>query len=836
MIPHCTIRHPYNFVQHAAVLLLVAFTSIPAWGSEQTSANSHSIRLDSGWQYTQGDLGGIWEAVRKENSSELPTWQTVTLPHCFNALDSVDPYKSYYQGPGWYRRTLEINNPFQNGRTLIRFDGSGQKTEVFIGQTKVASHVGGYDEFTVDITNEVTKAAQSGPTSVELSVRCDNSRDLEMIPSDLSDFNLYGGLYRPVHLIYRPEVSAAWPAVTASVENEGKKGVIAVQIKPQNLPEAEGELTLIWQLFDPTGITVAEYSETLLLEPAKTGVATLSSSIANPELWSPETPALYSWKLTSIWEPTGESTTLQGTLGFRYFEFKKHGPFFLNGERLLLRGTHRHEDHAGVAAAQSDALIQSELKMMKEMGVNFIRLGHYQQYRKVLELCDELGILVWEEIPWCRGGLGGEVYQAQAKRMLTNMIQQHRHHPSVILWGLGNENDWPGDFTEFDQRAIRAFMKELHELAHQLDPTRMTSIRRCEFCADIVDVYSPSIWAGWYRGKYTDYKEVSEREMRKVDHFLHVEWGASHHARRHSENPDKGLSSIRSGAADERDGDYLLSGGDARVSKDGDWTETYACNLIDWHLKEQETMDWLTGTAYWPFKDFSTPIRPENPVPYVNQKGVTERDLTPKESYYVFQSYWLNPQTDPMLHIYGHTWPVRWGAEGEAKMVKVYSNCPKVELFLNGESLGVRNRDSQNFPAAGLRWIVNFKRGKNTLRAISYVGESSIEDSIDLEYQTEAWGTPVQLRLSTLQDSETNATVQVYAFDAAGIRCLDATNFVEFDIAGDGELIADLGTSTASRKVQLTNGRAQISIRKNEGNSVIAVKTKGLPTVFLNVD
>ena len=118
--------------------------------------------------------------------------------------------------------------------------------------------------------------------------------------------------------------------------------------------------------------------------------------------------------------------------------------------------------------------------------------------------------MVWEEIPWCRGGLGGDVYKEQARRMLTNMIEQHYNHPSVIIWGLGNENDWPGDFTEFDKEKIRTFMKELNDLSHKLDPSRKTAIRRCDFCKDIVDVYSPSIWAGWYRGIYTEYKEVSK--------------------------------------------------------------------------------------------------------------------------------------------------------------------------------------------------------------------------------------------------------------------------------------------------------------------------------------
>ena len=109
-------------------------------------------------------------------------------------------------------------------------------------------------------------------------------------------------------------------------------------------------------------------------------------------------------------------------------------------------------------------------------------------------------------------------------------------------------------------------------------------------------------------------------------------------------------------SADERAGDFALQGGDPRASRDGDWSETYIVKLFDWHLKEQETMPWLTGTAFWVFKDFSTPLRPDNPVPYVNQKGVVERDLTKKEAYYVFQSYWTK---QPMIHIYGHNWRTR---------------------------------------------------------------------------------------------------------------------------------------------------------------------------------
>lgn len=317
-----------------------------------------------------------------------------------------------------------------------------------------------------------------------------------------------------------------------------------------------------------------------------------------------------------------------------------------------------------------------------------------------------------------------------------------------------------------------------------------------------------------------------------MNHFLHVEWGASHHAGRHAEDPYAGLGLVNPGDADERAGDFLMEGGVARVSKDGDWSETYACDLIDWHLKEQETMPWLTGTAYWPFKDFSTPIRPENPVPYVNQKGVLERDLTPKESFYVFKSYWTE---DPMIHIYGHSWPVRWGKKDEPKVIKVYANCESVELFLNDKSLGTRQRDSQDFPAAGLRWVTLFREGVNTIRAVGKKGGVVVEDRFEFEYQTQTWSEPAKLDFKVIAETEETATVQVYALDTNGVRCLDARNFVHFDLTGNGRLIADLGTSTTARKVQLGNGRARISIEKNGGKSVVSVRSDGLPTEFLTI-
>jgi len=747
----------------------------------------------SSWEYRRGSLGGPWEAWRKAND-DANVWSQVNVPHCFNAFDSVDPDVPYYQGPGWYRTKFTNTNPFPAGRTLLHFEGAGQKTEVFVHTEKVGAHVGGYDEFIVDITDQIKKFPRTDP--VPVAVMCDNSRDLEMIPSNLSDFNLYGGLYRYVNLIYVPAVSIERVHIGTELQPDGKARV-AVRGRLYNPTRLTDDVEISIRVFDPNERVIHESNRTLKPSAETQNLSTFT--IDKPELWSPQKPSLYRCEVSL----KGLLQIVTERFGLRTFEFIKNGPFKLNGERLLIRGTQRHEDHAGVAAAMTGEMMRKEMRLIKDLGANFIRLGHFQQSRVILDLCDELGLLVWEEIPWCRGGLGGERYKEQARRMLRNLIDQHRNHPSVIIWGLGNENDWPGDFEEFDKDKIRAFMIELNTLAHTLDPTRKTAIRRCDFCKDIVDVYSPSIWSGWYQGKYTEYKSRVEAEIKKVDHFLHMEWGGDSHARRHTEVFDQVL---------------------ARAPQEGDWSETYICDLFDWHLKEQETMPELTGSAQWIFKDFATTLRPGNPVPRVNQKGLVERDFTLKEGYFVFQSYWA---AKFMVHIYGHSWPVRWGEPDEEKLVKVYSNCAEVELFVNGRSSGIKKRNSQDFPAAGLRWLVKFREGENVLRA---VGEDLIADEIKFRYQTQKWDKPARLLLR-----ETANGVEVKLVDAKGVQCLDARNFVRFALAGDGELIDNLGTSITSRKVQLYNGRAQIDI-KSKGRWVVSVSSEGLPTEFLATD
>jgi len=212
---------------------------------------------------------------------------------------------------------------------------------------------------------------------------------------------------------------------------------------------------------------------------------------------------------------------------------------------------------------------------------------------------------------------------------------------------------------------------------------------------------------------------------------------------------------------------------------------------------------------------------------------LVQRDLTQKESYYVFQSYWSDK---PMVHLYGHSWPIRWGKAGEQRMVKVYSNCEHAELFLNGRSMGRKQRDSQDFPAAGLRWNVSFANGPNHLRVEAERDGVKVVDELDPSYQTEAWGDPAELHLRETMRRGNQVTVEAKLYDAKGVLCLDSRKPVRFSVAGAGTLIDNLGTAHGSRAVQLANGRCSISVMQlpnQTGACTVGIVADGVEPSFL---
>ena len=299
-------------------------------------------------EFFKGPLGGPWEVW---HSNELAVFSKVAMPHCFNAMDGCDPEVPYYRGQGWYRTWIQPKNPYANGRTLLHFWGAGQVTTVLLGTEKLIEHKGGYDEFVVDLTDALAKVA-ADKRGVPLAVLCDNSRRMDTIPSDFSDFSLYGGLYRHVELVYVPAVAIEALHITVTGAETARPKVTGVAACVC-AGTCGGASERVVKLRDPNGKVVHESTHSV---PSSGGeVDVVSVDLPGAMLWSPAHPHLYTCSVTLTAD--GASSTASERFGVRYFEFVEHGPFKLNGERLLLRGTHRHEDHAGYAAAIPDDVI-----------------------------------------------------------------------------------------------------------------------------------------------------------------------------------------------------------------------------------------------------------------------------------------------------------------------------------------------------------------------------------------------------------------------------------------------------------------------------------------------
>ena len=768
------------------------------------------INLNESWQYFEN----FTEEVTRYSQNTTP--KEIDLPHTWNQWDATDFTPGYRRSASWYVKDLPLEFD-ESKRYILYFEGANISTQVYVNNTLAGEHIGGYVGFEIELTQQLKKGKN------KIAIRVDNSYNRDIIPSQKSDFFIYGGITRDLWLKIVPQ-----------------DFIQSVKVKPTEISEKKANTSLVIQLDNASSNKILEAA---LFTPNGKQILQTSSvkaegkeltldfpSLKRPQLWSPDAPNLYTVKVY-IKENGKIIDEIEERFGYRWFHFEAHGAFFLNGKKLKIRGTHRHEEHAGLGAAMPNALHRKDIELIKEMGGNFVRLGHYPQDPEVYRACDELGILVWDELPWCRGGIGEEVWQANTMRLLEEQIQQNFNYPSILFWSLGNEIYWLPDFEGGgDTKKMNTFLKKLHEKAHQLDPSRMTAIRKYYDGSDLVDVFSPSIWSGWYGGVYKNYANALEESRKKYPRFMHMEYGGSSHVGRHTEKPVADLKDLRASDWTEAINQVNIK----NIAQGGDWSESYIVDLFDWHLMTSESTDWFAGNAQWAFKDFGTPLRPENAIPYVNQKGLVDRAGKPKDAFYVFQSYWSK---EPMVYIESHTWTERIGEVGETKMMDVYSNCPEVELFLNGVSQGTKKRDQTAFPACGLRWPVQLEKGENTLIAIGKTAKGKIaRDTISVKYLVEPYGKPHEIVLSTEPLPNGNLLIVATMQDKKHQRVLNYEKPVYFSHDGGGHLLENYGTPTRSRVIEFANGRASVEYAPGESKAVIEARNQDFKGSYLIID
>ena len=774
------------------------------------------VSLNAEWQYLESNADDPGAALQQAG------WIDIELPHTWNATDTVDAVPGYRRDASWYQRVLP---PAADQRQVLYFEGANMETDVYVNGQLAGRHVGGYVGFEVEITDYL----ESDDDNL-LMVRVSNAYNPNLIPSQKSDFFIHGGITRDVWLKKLPDDYIQRVRIDTPEVNHDRAATI-VTVVVDSVAADNAAVRVRASLLSPEGDVLGSKEAEVPEVSGARKVELQFESLDHPQLWSPDSPSLYQVVAELLAQDDAVKHRVSEPFGYRWFEMRPQQGFFLNGERLLIRGTHRHEEHAGLGAALPNEQHRKDMQMIKDLGANFVRLGHYPQDPEVYRAADELGLIVWDELPWCRGGKGGAEWEKNTEALWRAQIAQNRNHPSIIFWSLGNEIYWEEDFPGGgDAEVINPYLEKLNKLTKELDPSRLTTIRKYYSGAHIVDAFSPSIWAGWYGGSYGQYEQALKDSMLKYPALLHMEYGGSSHVGRHSEFPiDKdGIPGGQVTVAEAMNQVVVKS-----VARDSDWNENYIVDLFDWHLRVSENLPGFAGNAQWAFKDFGTPLRPENPIPYVNQKGLVDREGKPKDAYYVFASYWSK---NPFCYIESKTWTHRNGPQ-EGRDVSVYCNTEKAELYLDGKSLGRKTKDPQRFPAGGLVWAVPFANGPNELSVEGFIdGEHVASDNLQVTYVVGGQGKFQDLVFTQEDLSDSRVLIMAEAVDADGHRVLDFSERVYFStLGGDGRLLENFGTPTKSSIIEMANGYAAIEFERGEQATTVELKAQNIKSRFIEI-
>lgn len=632
------------------------------------------INLNQGWKFIQQDIG-LPEIYPVD-------WQDVDLPHTWNAVDGHDGNGSYDRGSYWYARNfITPQQPLAGGRVYVEILAAGQQATVYVNGEEVIYHEGGYSMFRADITDLCREDEEN-----LLVINCSNEYKDSVYPQS-ADFTFYGGLYRGVNLISVPDAHF-------DLDYYGGPGIM-VTPKPCECGGAIFELksyvtnpdenfTVLYSIKDAEGKEVASGTR-----PSDDTAITLY--IPDAKLWEIDAPYLYT--VTATLQRRNEAyDEVSCKAGVRSFSCDPNKGFIMNGVETPLRGVSRHQDmlYKGNALTKEDHYLDA--KLIKELGANTIRLAHYQHSQDFYDACDELGFVVWAEIPFISVfNKDPEAHQNCISQM-KELITQNYNHPSICFWGISNEILIGG----ISQQLVDNH-KELNELCHQMDPTRLTTIAHVSMTPvespmhHITDVVSYNHYFGWYGGKMEDNGPW-------FDNF-------------HKVHPDVCIGVSEYGCEG-----VITNHGPNPACKD--YSEEYQALYHEHMAKVLDERPWLWSSHVWNMFDFGCAARNEGGVAGRNNKGLMTMDRkTKKDAYFIYQAYWSKK---PMVHICGRRYAQR---AGETTEVRVYSNYRTVRLYLNGKLLEEKSADKV------FVFTVALEEGQNILLAVA----GHTKDSITLE-------------------------------------------------------------------------------------------------------
>ena len=620
--------------------------------------------LDPGWRFQAGDPADASAATFDDRA-----WPTLHLPHNWG-WELAQQGKDYQRGPGWYRQNLGVGAPQPGRRYFVRFEAAGSVADVYLNNHLLGSHRGAFGAFCFELTPAL---ARTGPNV--LAVRVSNAPEADVAPLS-GDFPVYGGLYRSVALIETDDVcftpldhgspGVAWRQTSVSA------GEAALDVTAQisNGSRTRQPVKLVTRVVDATGRTVATAEQSVVLAPMATAPYSGRLTVPQPHLWNGrKDPYLYRAIVELCADDGRIRDTVGQPLGLRSFALDPDRGFILNGQPYPLHGVNRHQDRPDKGWAISEADQDEDLKLILEMGCTAIRCSHYQHSEYFYRRCDELGLLVWAEIPLV-DKIGDDPRFAETSRgQLIDLIRQNLNHPAIFTWSLFNELR-PGTRNPDPHRLLQ----DLQLVAHGEDPTRptvaATATEDQPQLNRIPDVLGWNVYYGWYAdwGPLAEFDPMRAgyRPTSRAGGYCVSEYGAGANVSQHEDNP-------------------------AKPKNDGQWhPEEYQSLLHEAAWPQLKAAPYIWGTFIWTMFDFTSYWRHEGGVVGRNDKGLVTADRqTRKDAFYYYKANWSE---EPTLYLTSRRFTDRTAAVTD---VKVYANTGEVELFVNGRSQG-RQRDNGN--------------------------------------------------------------------------------------------------------------------------------------------
>lgn len=636
-------------------------------------------------------------------SHQVPTNSAVRvdLPHTWNAQDALSGKQDYKRGIGNYEKKLQVRPEWKGKRLFLRFEGVNSVANLFINRRHVGEHRGGYGAFVFEITDLVEYGK---PNSILM--RVNNAEQLDVMPL-VGDFNFYGGIYRDVHLLITDDVCISPSNYASSGVQLFQDSVsrsharVRASVDLSNGAQSGQEVTLELSLKEGDKV-VARDSRKLTLPAGADVKEQLSFELKNPHLWNGrQDPFLYQTEITVSRNGQMIDRIVQ-PLGLRFFHVDPDKGFFLNGEHLSLRGVCRHQDRSEVGNALRPQHHDEDLALMLEMGVNAVRLAHYPQATYFYDLMDRNGIIVWAEIPFIgpggyadKGFVNQPSFRANGKEQLKELIRQHFNHPSICMWGMFNE------LKELGDNPVE-YIKELHALSLQEDPTRPTTSASNQSGAlnFITDLIAWNRYDGWYGGSPAN-----------LGKFLDAT---------HQKHPELciGISEYGAGASIYHQQDSLVATSPTSWWHPENWQTYY--HIENWKTIAARPFVW--GTFVWNMFDFGAAHRTEGDRPGINDKGLVTFDRkVRKDAFYFYKANWN--RNEPMIYLSGKRNTQR---SNRLQTIQAFCNRPGAELFVNGKSLGKATTDAH----AILEWKdVELQSGENEIRVVSTDKKGAVSDS-----------------------------------------------------------------------------------------------------------